>query len=99
VLYTTIGHSRYPTTSTPALIHNPTESPRRVAEMLEAMPRTKTLLLSLSEPVNLALEAAMADFRLIKTKLAEKAITEFLTRHRYLDAEGKVVKRETTSAE
>jgi ParB-like chromosome segregation protein Spo0J len=80
-----------------ALIHNPTESPSKVAEMLEAMPRTKTVMVSLSENVNLAYEAAMVDFRLIKSKLLEKAAIEFVTKHGYLDAEGRVVKREATS--
>lgn len=56
-------------------------------------------MVSVSENVNLALEAAVEDFRETKSALGTMAIKEFLTKHGYLDAEGMVVKRavETTS--
>jgi ParB/RepB/Spo0J family partition protein len=67
-----------------AIKHSPTEDPKTVVERLQSMPRTTSMMVSLSEPVNVALEKASADARLIKAKLAEKAIEEYLTRKGYL---------------
>ena len=67
--------------------------------MLERAPRTKTVLVAFSEPINQALESAMADFRLIKTKLVERATIEFLKKHHFLDSEGNVVKRSPVESE
>jgi ParB/RepB/Spo0J family partition protein len=76
-----------------ALKANPTASPREIAEMIETKPRTKSLMVSISENINLALEAAVEDTRETKSALGTIAIKEFLTKHGYLDSEGKVVKK------
>jgi hypothetical protein len=66
------------------------------------MPRTKSLFVTLSENLNDALEGYMAETREIKAAIVIKAITELLTKHDYLDAEGKYTgkrkkEEETTS--
>jgi hypothetical protein len=43
----------------------------------------------------MALELAKDDFRVSKTELVKKATNEFLTKHSYLDADGRLVKRQT----
>jgi ParB/RepB/Spo0J family partition protein len=85
-----------------ALEHNPAGSPRAVYERLAAMPRTKSVFVTLSENLNDALEGYMAETREIKAAIVIKAITELLTKHDYLDAEGKYTgkrkkEEETTS--
>jgi ParB/RepB/Spo0J family partition protein len=78
-----------------ALKANPTASPQQIADMIQKEPRTKSLLVSLNENENMALELAKDDFRVSKTELVKKATNEFLTKHSYLDADGRLVKRQT----
>lgn len=67
---------------------HPQDPPNEAVERFLREPQTTSLLVTLSEPVNKAMEMAMADLRLIKARVAEKAIEEFLTKYGYLPGTG-----------
>lgn len=72
-----------------AIKHSPTDNPREVVERLLSQPKSTTVMVHLTEPVNIALEQASAKMhRLTKAKVAEIAVEQFLEREGFLPGPG-----------
>jgi ParB/RepB/Spo0J family partition protein len=64
---------------------HPHEDPREAVERFLNEPQTVSVIVYLSEPLNDAVERAMRDLRLIKTRVVEKALEEYVRNHGYID--------------